>query len=70
MESGGLKTSTGAYLGCLFLTMANEQYEPVKRFLQEAFLAEKQQYSRNALAIKRVMVDFISTDTGKPKRLQ
>ena len=43
MKSEVLKTSTGAYLGCLFLMMANGRYTPVKKFLHESFLAEKQQ---------------------------
>ena len=42
MKSEVLKTSVGAYLGCLFLVMANKRYKPVKQFLHEDFLAEKQ----------------------------
>ena len=70
MKSEALKSSTGAYLGCLFLMMADERYTPVKKFLHETFLAEKQQYSRNVLAVKRVMAKFIGTDAGKPQRQQ
>ena len=43
IKSEALKSSAGAYLACLFLMMANGRYKPVKKFLHEAFLAEKQQ---------------------------
>ena len=65
-----LKSSAGAYLACLFLMMADGRYKPVKKFLHEAFLAEKQQYPRNVLAMKRFMADFIGADAGKPQRQQ
>ena len=29
---------TGAYLGCLFLMMANERYKPVKKFYMKLSL--------------------------------
>ena len=70
MKSEAPKTSAGTSLGCLFLMMADTQYKPVKKFLHEAFLVEKQQYPCDMLAMKRFMVDFIGTDTGKPKRHQ
>ena len=38
------KTVEGTYLGCLFCMIADEQYTPVKKFLHEGFLAEKEQY--------------------------
>jgi hypothetical protein len=41
MKSKALKSSAGAYLGCLFLMMADERYKLVNKFLHEAFLAEK-----------------------------
>ena len=41
MKSEAPKTSAGAYFGCLFLMMADGRYTPVKKFLHEAFLAEK-----------------------------
>ena len=41
MKAEALKLSAGAYLGCLFLMMANERYKPAKKFLCEAFFAEK-----------------------------
>ena len=41
MKSEALKTSTGAYLGCLFLAMVNLRYKPIKKIPHEAFLAEK-----------------------------
>ena len=66
MKLEALKSSTGAYLGCLFLIMADGRYKPVKKFLHKAFLAEKQQYPRNMLAMKRFMANFIGTDAGKP----
>ena len=39
----------------------------MKKFLHEAFLAKKQQYPRDVLAMKRFMADFIGADTDKPK---
>ena len=42
----------------------------MKNFLHEAFLAEKQQYLRDVLAMKMFMADFIDTDAGKPQRQQ
>ena len=42
MKAEALKSSAGAYLGCLFLMMADERYRPVKEFLHQAFLVEKQ----------------------------
>ena len=47
--------------------MVDERYEPVKKFLHEGFLAEKQQYPRDVLAMKIFMADFIGTAAGKPK---
>ena len=47
--------------------MANGRYTPVKKFLHEASLTEKQQYLRNMLAMKRFMATLIGTDAGKPK---
>ena len=41
MKAEAVKSSAGAYLGCLFLMMADERYKPVKEFLHQAFLAEK-----------------------------
>ena len=70
MKSEALKSSTGAYLGCLFLVMADGRYKSVKKFLHEAFLTEKQQYPRNLLAMKRFMADFIGTGAGEPQRQQ
>ena len=66
MKSEAMKSSTGAYLGCLFLIMADGRYTPVNKFLHEAFLAEKEQYPRSVLAMKRFMADFIGVDAGKP----
>ena len=68
MKPEALKLSTGAYLGCLFLMTADGRYKPVKKFLRKAFLAEKQQYPLNVLAMKRFMADFIGTYTGKLQR--
>ena len=48
MKSEAMKSSTGAYLRYLFLIMADGRYMPVNKFLHEVFLAEKQQYPRNA----------------------
>ena len=48
MKSEAMKSSTGAYLRYLFLIMADGRYMPVNMFLHEVFLAEKQQYPRNA----------------------
>ena len=70
MKSEALKLSAGAYLGCLFLVMADGRYKPVKKFLHEAFLAEKQQYPCDILAMKRFMANFIGADAGKPQRQQ
>ena len=70
MKTDALKSRKGAYLGCLFLMMANERYKPVKKFIHEGFLAEKQQYPRDVLAMKRFLADFICTATAKPKRQQ
>ena len=50
--------------------MADEQYKPVKKFLHKGFLAEKQQYPRDVLAMKRCMANFIDTAAAKPKRQQ
>ena len=61
-----LKTRQGAYLACLFLKMAAKRYAPVKKFLHEGFLAEKQQYPHNVLVMKRFMADFIRANAGKP----
>ena len=47
MKSEAPKSSAGAYLGYLFLMMADGRYKPVKKFLHMAFLVEKQQYPRN-----------------------
>ena len=44
MKSEAIKSSTGAYLGCIFLMMANGRYTSVKTFLHDAFLVVKQQY--------------------------
>ena len=57
----------GTYLGCLFLMMADKRYKPVKKFLHEGFLAEKQQYPQDVLAMKRFMADFIGTAAAKPR---
>ena len=70
MKPEALKSSAGAYPGCLFLMVADGRYKPVKKFLHEAFLAVKQQYPRDVLAVKRFMVDFIGADAGKPQRQQ
>ena len=70
MKTAALKSAKGAYLGCLFLMMANERYKPVKKFLHEGFLAEKQQYPRDVLAMKRSVADFIGAAAAKPKRQQ
>ena len=50
--------------------MADKRYKPVKEFLHEAFLAQKQQYSCNMLAIKRFMANVTRTYIGEPKRQQ
>jgi hypothetical protein len=68
MKSKALKSRSGAYFGCLFLMMADKRYKPFRRFLCKAFLAEKQQYPLNMLAMKRFMAGFIGTDADKPKR--
>ena len=52
MKAKALKSSSGAYLGCLFLMMDNERYKPVRKFLHKAFLVEKQQYPHSVLAMK------------------
>ena len=70
LKSEALKLSAGAYLTCLFLMMADGIYKPVKKFLHEAFLVEKQYYPRDVLAMKRFIADFIGADTGKPQRQQ
>ena len=49
------------------MIMADKRYAPVKKFLHEAFLAEKQQYPLDVLAIKRFMADVIGAYAGKPK---
>ena len=48
--------------------MTDEQYKPVKKFLHEGFLADKQQYPRDVLAMKKFMADFTGTAAAKPKR--
>ena len=60
-KTAALKSAKGAHLRCLFLLMSDERYKPVKKFLHVSFLAEKQQYPRDVLAMKRVMADFIGT---------
>ena len=50
--------------------MSDERYKPVKKFLHEGFLAEKQQYPQDVLATKRFMTDFIGTVAAKPKNQQ
>ena len=57
----------GACLGCLFLMMSDEPYKPVKKFLHEGFLAEKQQYPWEVLAMKRFVANFIGTAVAKIK---
>jgi hypothetical protein len=70
MKTEALKYSDGAYLGCLFLMMADERYKPVKEFLHQAFLAENQQYPRDTLTMKRFTADFIGATIDKPKQPQ
>ena len=70
MKAKALKSIAGAYLGCLFLMMTNKRYKSVKEFLHQAFLAEKQQYPHNVLAMKRFMANFIGTAAAKPKSQQ
>ena len=50
--------------------MSDEQYKPVKKFLHKSFLADKQQYPRDVLAMKRFMANFIGTAAAKPKSQQ
>ena len=39
--------------------MADKRYKPVKKFLREGFLADKEQYPRDVLVMKRFVADFI-----------
>ena len=50
--------------------MVNERYKPVKKFLYEVFLAEKQQYPQSVLVTKRFMANFTSAAADKPARQQ
>ena len=50
--------------------MTDIRYKPIKKVLHKAFLAKKQQYPCNVLAMQRFMANFIGTDAGKPKRWQ
>lgn len=70
MKEETLKTSKGAYPGCLFLMMANNRYEPVKKILHKAFIVEKQQHPRNILVMKRFMANCSSAAASKPTRQQ
>ena len=49
--------------------MADKRYAPVKKFLCESFLAEKQ-YPWDVLTMKIFMVDFIGAAASKQKRQQ
>ena len=67
-KTEALKSSKGAYLGYLFLMMADDRYEPVNMFLHEGFLADRHQYPRDVLATKIFMANFIGTATAQLKR--
>jgi hypothetical protein len=41
MKGETIQSSSGAYLGGLFLMIAEERYKPLKKFLHKAFLVEK-----------------------------
>ena len=70
MKIAALKSQKGAYLGCLYLMMADERYTPVKKLLHKGLLADKQQYPRDVLAMKRFMANIIGTAAAKPKGQQ
>ena len=65
-----LKSSAGAYLACVILMRADGRNKLVKKFLHKAFLAEKQPYPCNTLAMERFIANFIGADARKPQRQQ
>ena len=59
METEALKTSKQAYLACLFMLMADEDwYGGVKSTLDDNYLLGKQEYPQDLLASKRLLADF------------
>ena len=69
IQSEATKSSKQAYLACLFLLMADDdRYGAVKATLDDNYLLGKQEFPRDLLAAKRLLMDFKGTGTKVKKR--
>ena len=51
LKGKAVKSSGRAYFVCLFLVMANKRCKPVKEFMHETFLVDKQHHPGDVLAM-------------------
>lgn len=62
-EEEALKSSSKAFLACLFILMAdNAMFKPLKVQLENNYLLGKESYLETVVASKRLLLDFITPE--------